>query len=119
MPVPASRGRGGRRGLRRGGRENLRSLRRGEDPGHERGSFVPADETGDLTVGGDGSSGISATTDRTSYAKSSVIRADAAILLRLLLLFPHFHRHAVDFHVVLDRYHKAAAAADELRFYKI
>ena len=88
----------------------------GEDPGHEAGVFVPADETGDLTVGGDGSLG---TTDRTSYAKSSVKRADAAILLRLLLLFPHFHRHAVDFHVVLDRYHKAAAAADELRFYKI
>ena len=95
----------------------------GEDPGHEAGVFVPADETGDLTVGGHLSGrdppGISATTDRTSYAKSSVKRADAAILLRLLLLFPHFHRHAVDFHVVLDRYHKAAAAADELRFYKI
>ena len=29
----------------------------GEDPGHEAGDFVPADEPGDLAVGSDGSLG--------------------------------------------------------------
>ena len=91
----------------------------GEDPGHEAGVFVPADETGDLAVGGDGSLGNLRDYGQDFVCEIFSERADAAILLRLLLLFPHFHRHAVDFHVVLDRYHKAAAAADELRFYKI
>ena len=91
----------------------------GRGPGPRGGSFVPADETGDLAVGGDGSPGISPTTDRTSYAKSSVKRADGAMLLHLLLLLPHLHRHAVDFHVVLNGNYKAAASTDELGFYEI
>ena len=41
------------------------------------------------------------------------------MLPHLLLLLPHLHRHAVDFHVVLNGNYKAAASTDELGFYEI
>ena len=41
------------------------------------------------------------------------------MLLHLLLLLPHLHRHAVDFHVVLNGNYKTAASTDELGFYEI